>query len=247
MSALASLLLPPLVNILLMLFGIVLWRHQAALGITLMVLGLGSLAALATPLASYHLRQGLSPDMLPVSTPPEGAGAIVILGGGRNVGSAEFGWNDAPINATWRRLAYGAWLHRQSDLPILVSGGRGGDAHGDHQDAEATLMAAALREVFDVPVRWLEDASRSTTENADYSADMLRAQGIEHVVLISQAWHLARAQREFERAGLAVTPAATEFASRPPAGVRALLPSAYHLHQSSRAPFAAAPQRPAAE
>jgi hypothetical protein len=36
-------------------------------------------------------------------------------------------------------------------------------------------MAAALREVFDVPVRWLEGESRNTAENARFSADMLGA------------------------------------------------------------------------
>nr|WP_231613785.1 YdcF family protein [Halomonas sp. BC04] len=43
-------------------------------------------------------------------------------------------------------------MHRSVGLPILVSGGR---VHDEHS-AEASLMAAALREVFDVPVRWLE-------------------------------------------------------------------------------------------
>jgi len=86
-----------------------------------------------------------------------------------------------------------------------------------------------------VPVRWLEGRSSSTAENARYTAEMLGGDGIGHVALVSQAWHLPRAVAEFERAGLSVTPAPTEFASAPPPGLPSMIPRAYHLHQSTRA------------
>ncbi|MDR5866022.1 YdcF family protein [Halomonas koreensis] len=231
MALLETLLLPPLLNAWLILLGGLLWMRRQLIGGLLVVLGLGGLVALATPLASHALRQGLEPPALAASPRLDGAGAIVILGGGRDYAAPEFGWGDAPANATWRRLAYGAFLHRRSGRPILVSGGR---VHDEHS-AEASLMAAALREVFEVPVRWLEGRSASTAENARFSAEMLAAEGIGHVALVSQAWHLPRAAAAFERAGLTVTPAPTEFASPPPGGLAAWRPSAYHLHQSTRA------------
>lgn len=226
-----TLLFPPLINVLLTLLGLALWSHWRLFGGLLVVLGLGGLLVLATPVASHALRQGLEPPALVGPSQLREAQAIVILGGGRDYQAPEFGWGDAPANASWRRLAYGAHLHRQTGLPILISGGRG---HGEHS-AEASLMAAALREVFEVPVRWMEGRSGDTTENARFSAEMLGASGIERVALVSQAWHLPRAQAAFERAGLLVTPAPTEFASPPPAGLAAWLPRVYHLHQSTRA------------
>ena len=230
MDALKYLLLPPVVNVLLILLGLALGAGRLSGGL-LIALGLASLLALSTPLVSHALRQGLEPAPLAGANALRQAQAIVILGAGRDSGSAEFGWGDAPANASWRRLAYGAYLHRQTGLPLLVSGGR---VHGEHS-AEASLMAAALREVFRGPVRWLEGRSQSTAENARYTAEMLGNDGIEHIALVSQAWHLPRAQAEFERVGLRVTAAPTEFASAPPPGLHAAIPRAYHLNQSTRA------------
>ncbi|MFB9145495.1 YdcF family protein [Halomonas alkalicola] len=230
MDVLKYLALPPLVNVLLVLVGLALGAKRLAGGL-LVTLGLASLLLLATPWASHALRQGLEPAPLAGPGTLRGAQAIVILGGGRDYVAPEFGWGDAPSNPTWRRLAYGAHLHRGSGLPILVSGGR---VHDEHS-AEASLMAAALREVFEVPVRWLEGESRNTAENARFSAAMLQRDGIERVALVSQAWHLPRAIAEFERAGLAVIAAPTEFASAPPPGVHGWIPRAYHLNESTRA------------
>lgn len=230
MEALKYLLLPPVINALLILAGLAAGARRLTGGL-LIALGLASLLVLATPIASHALRQGLEPPPLSGPAALRGEGAIVILGGGRDYQSPEFGWGDAPSNPTWRRLAYGAWLQRGSDWPILVTGGR---VHDEHS-AEASLMAAALREVFGVPVRWLEGESRNTAENARFSAAMLEAAGIERVALVSQAWHLPRASAEFKRAGLEVIAAPTEFASAPPPGLHAWIPRAYHLNQSTRA------------
>ena len=57
-----------------------------------------------------------------------------------------------------------------------------------------------------MPVAWSEDASRTTWENAVYTARLLRPAGIGTVVLVSQAWHLPRALWAFERAGFAALP-----------------------------------------
>ncbi|TFH86730.1 YdcF family protein [Billgrantia azerbaijanica] len=230
MSSLKFLLLPPALNALLIALGLLLGARRLA-GALLVALGLGGLLALATPVVSHALRQGLEAHGVPTPQQLDAAEAIVILGGGRDYRAPEFGWGDAPANATWRRLAYGAWLHRRTGLPILVSGGT---VH-DEALAEATLMAAALRQTFRIPVRWQEAASRTTAENARFSAERLHAAGIRHALLVSQAWHLPRAVTEFERTGLVVTPAPTDFASPPPAGLLAWRPSAYHLHQSARA------------
>nr|WP_298409939.1 YdcF family protein [uncultured Halomonas sp.] len=231
LHAFKYLLLPPLVNVLLTLAGLLLWKGHRVLGASLVVLGLASLLALSLPWVSYCLRKGLEPYEPPSQTLLEQAGAIVILGGGRDYGSPEFGWGDAPNNATWRRLSYGAWLARKTNLPILVSGGR----VNDETLAEATLMARALGQTFGREARWIEERSRTTAENAEFSAAILEQEGIARVLLVSQAWHLPRAVPEFERAGLEVIPAPTEFASRPPPKLIAWIPRAYHLRQSTQA------------
>ncbi|MHB0774259.1 YdcF family protein [Halomonas sp. WWR20] len=224
-------LLPPLVNILLIVTGILLWRRMPWLSGGLIALGVVSLILLATPVISHALRHGLENYPSPTAQRLDEAEAIVILGGGRDYASPEFGWGDAPNNASWRRLAYGAKLARDTKLPILVSGGKG----FDEPMAEATLMAKALEEVFDIPVRWRETASRTTAENARFTAQQLDTAGIKRIVLVSQAWHLPRAVSAFEAEGFEVIPAPTEFASAPPPGIMAWIPRAYHLRQSTQA------------
>lgn len=49
-----------------------------------------------------------------------------------------------------------------------------------------------------------ERRSRDTHENAIYAARILRERNIRRVVLVSCSWHVARAERLFQRAGLEV-------------------------------------------
>jgi len=70
----------------------------------------------------------------------------------------------------------------------------------------AALMKAALEEDFSVPVRWSEDGSHTTWENALFTARLLAREKLSTVVLVSQAWHLPRALWAFQRAGLTPLP-----------------------------------------
>ncbi len=78
--SLKYLLLPPVVNALLILAGLAMGARRLAGGL-LVTLGLASLLALSTPLASHALRQGLEPPALAGPGQLRQAEAIVILGG----------------------------------------------------------------------------------------------------------------------------------------------------------------------
>ena len=62
---------------------------------------------------------------------------------------------------------------------------------------EALLMREALKNEFGVDVRWAEDASRTTRENAQRSAALLRAEGVTRVVLVAHGFDMRRAIPEF--------------------------------------------------
>ncbi len=62
---------------------------------------------------------------------------------------------------------------QQLRRPVAVSGGRVGSARSN----EAALMKAALESDFAVPVAWSEDASRTTWENAVYTAQTAGTRG----------------------------------------------------------------------
>jgi uncharacterized SAM-binding protein YcdF (DUF218 family) len=49
-------------------------------------------------------------------------------------------------------------------------------------------------------LRWTETRSRDTNENASMTLQLLKADGIEHIVLVTHYFHMRRAVAAFERA-----------------------------------------------
>jgi uncharacterized SAM-binding protein YcdF (DUF218 family) len=131
------------------------------------------------------------------------AQAIVVLGGGRYANAPELAGQDTVSAATLERLNHAVRLHRQSGLPLLVTGG----SPYARPHAEAELMQRSLQEEYRVPVRWVEDRSRNTWENARFSHDLLAAEDIRHIVLVTHAWHMPRSRIAFEQTGFSVLPA----------------------------------------
>jgi uncharacterized SAM-binding protein YcdF (DUF218 family) len=168
--------------------------------------------------------------ILPSEAPP---GAIVVL-------SADYrrsgipGEPDKVGPVTLERLVAAARQERSLGLPVLVSGGRVGDV-----DAPlAELMSSALRDDFQVPVRWREDASTTTYENAAFSAEVLRRAGVPSALLVTHPWHMARALWSFHAVGYPVVPASRDVGELPLLTassffpqVPALLSSYYALHE----------------
>jgi uncharacterized SAM-binding protein YcdF (DUF218 family) len=182
------------------LLGALLAQRWRRVGLVLALLSSFCLFAAATPvLSSYLLCQVEA--ALPTDSDFRNAQAIVVLGGDvRSGDGADIADALGPLSL--ERVVLAARAYRRLGLPVAVSGGRVGSA----RRSEAALMKAALETDFAVPVAWSEDASRTTWENAVYTARLLRPAGIGIVVLVSQAWHLPRAIWAFERAGVAALP-----------------------------------------
>jgi len=134
------------------------------------------------------------------------ADAIVVLGSGRERGDLAWG-ADQPTGVGLERERYAARLAKASGLPILTSGG----LHYGTPPTEAKLMADSLRDDFGMAVRWQEGRSRTTWENAQFSAEVLLPEGIKRVVVVTHAWHMPRAVWSFKNAGFEVVPAPVGF------------------------------------
>jgi uncharacterized SAM-binding protein YcdF (DUF218 family) len=102
-------------------------------------------------------------------------------------------------------VRYGAFLARQTGLPVLVAGG----APDEDVRAEADLMREALQREYGVAVRWTEDRSRNTRENAAHAAAILSAEGRRRVLLVTHGFDVRRAKGLFEATGLEVVAAPT--------------------------------------
>lgn len=233
-SALAStLLLPPVSPLLLALAGVLLRRHAPRwrrFGLLLIVLGVATLLVLSTRAGSLLLIAPLE-NSYPVLRSPGQAQAIVILGSGRIDRAPEYGGLDDANAIGMKRLQYGAYLHRQSGLPILVTGGNPDGS----PESEAAVMARTLERDFAVPVRWQEGRSNTTYDNATLSAAMLKEAGVSRILLVTDSLHMPRAMQAFATTGLQVQAAPTVFAGQARTRVTDYLPNAASLQLASYA------------
>lgn len=228
-------LMPP--GLLLLLLAVAWWlrlRHpRLALGC--FCLGAGGLLLMSLPLVVEQAARRLETEaaLAPASwaSLARQADAIIVLGAGRERGDPAWGGSDQPSYLALERMRYAATLAKASGVPVLTSGG----LHYGTPPSEAQLMAERLQVDFGVSVAWKEEASRTTWENAEYTAKVLQPLGIKRVIVVTQAWHMQRARWSFEQNGFEVVPAPVGFLgrehARPFAG---LLPESRALWQNGQ-------------
>jgi uncharacterized SAM-binding protein YcdF (DUF218 family) len=167
------------------------------------------------------------------------AEAIVVLGGATK--SAFFPRPGVDLSETGDRVIYAAQLYRQKKAPIIIlSGGRidwrGGGA------SESADMASILTSIG-VPSQVIvqEPDSLNTYQNAVNVKKIMQSIGINRVLLVTSAMHMPRSLKIFQRQGIDVIPAPTDFlvskgelqelGSTPKSAVLNLFPDSNNLHQ----------------
>lgn len=232
-SAVEALVMPPTSLFLLVLAGLAVARlstpgpRRRAARAAAWLGGL-LLLALSTPLAAYLLLDSLQTSpALPPGTRSLDAGAIVVLAGDVDCDPAEWG-PDQPGALSLMRCRYGAALSRRTGVPLLVTGGV---LRPDRRPVSHVLRDF-VQDELGVPVRWTEDRATDTRGNAVYSAELLAAEGIHRVALVTHAWHMPRARAAFERTGLQVLPAPMGAQAPPSRLLEGLLPRGSALRDS---------------
>jgi uncharacterized SAM-binding protein YcdF (DUF218 family) len=131
--------------------------------------------------------------------------AIVILGGGIRAGAKEIPeyQNQDVSPEAITRLRTGARLAKVTHLPILVTGGRPDKVKPDDLP-EGKLMAMILEKELQTPVKWIEDQSNTTQENAKFSAKILKQNQIDTIYLVTHVTHMPRSKKSFEKEELRV-------------------------------------------
>lgn len=225
-------IMPPGINILLILLGLLFIRRFYRSGQILMLVGFASLIILSLPITKQGLFTLLEshPALSKAQLARPSAQAIVILGGGMTPNTPEFGGDDS-INAfALERVRYGAYLHKKTGLPILVTGGQ---VFNDFTP-EGKVMQKTLLQSFNTPTRWIENKSKNTMENAIFSQSMLTKDKVTRIYLVTQAWHMPRAVTAFRNTGLDVIPAPLGFESRDTTlDFRDFLPNAHTLARTN--------------
>lgn len=196
-----SSLVPPNLFILLAMAGVLIAWRRKHLGLALATGAIGCLYLVSMPLMAGLLIRSTETiasgePVLPSGQPP---GAIIVL-------SADARYrDDEPVGVgplTLERLVEAAKQQRQLGLPVLVSGG----PPGRPATSLAALMSRTLDKDFGIPVRWREDRSRNTFENAAFSAAILRQAGVGSALVVAHSWDMARALWSFRAVGYPVVP-----------------------------------------
>lgn len=227
-NLIAVFLLPPLNLLLLLALGIFLLYRGNKFAKPAIIAAFLLFWIVSTPYFSEGALHLLEEQTSVLVHSKQDADAIVILGGGTYFHAPEYEGQDTIVNATLERLRYGAKLQRETGKPILASGGK----PLGNQLSEAQQMRSTLEQEFHVPVRWIEDTSDNTLENAYHSFQILHLEGIQKIYLITHAWHMPRSAEVFRRAGFEVVEAPTSFTTRYHIDLLAFLPRAEAMHQS---------------
>lgn len=159
---------------------------------------------------------------------------IILLGGGILDGVPDLTGSGAPAGEMMARLVTAVRLYRRLPVPILVSGGSGFAGRAP----EAPVIGRFLVDLGVAEDQvLLESHSRDTRENARYCSEMVRRRGFRSPLLVTSAYHMRRSVREFEQAGVAVTPFPAQFttAGGLPLLWAEFLPRADALVQSAQA------------
>ena len=215
---LAELLMPPGIWIVIAVLALFLFKQRPILqrsvvAMSLVMIWVTSTSAFAE--WSTHQLDALMNWPKPLSIQEQYQGhkpgapqAIVVLGGGRRKGALdhpEYQYQDLS-KESMERVRLAAQLARKTELPLLVTGGAP-DQTIKNDLPEALVMSWVFKNEYHLNVKWLEDQSSTTMENAQFSSQLLKKEGVHHIYLVTHFWHMPRAQRIFEQYGLKVTPA----------------------------------------
>lgn len=203
---LTALLLPPVPLLLLLLLGARLLLPRRGLGWLVILFSVTLLWLSSTTGAAQFLSQFVlhPPGALTASrikelkTETRQPAAIMVLSGGMEAYAPEYGVSNL-TRTSLERLRYGIWLGRETGIPVGFSGGVGW-VLPEEGKTEAQVASQIAAQEFGRPLKWLEDKSRDTRENAALSIALLKPLGIKRIVLVTHGWHMPRAMRAFEEA-----------------------------------------------
>jgi uncharacterized SAM-binding protein YcdF (DUF218 family) len=204
--------MPPMCLVVAILAGATMSFRWRRIGLTVVMLSALLLYACCTRFVADRLLLAVESTLPPTSPAAlADAQAIAVLSGDVHAGGR--GEADDVGLHTAARLRLAAELYRAHPLPILVTGAVTGKTH----ESAAALMARVLDQDYGIKTTWIEDRATTTFENGTYSAAIFKANNIERVIVVTEAWHLPRALWSFAHAGLTAIPAPAE---RTPRGAR---------------------------
>ncbi len=222
---------------------ILLWRRNSQGAAAAIITALTVIFIASNGWVSQWLVKSLEWQNLPPIELPQ-AEAIVVLGGG--IKPATPPRPSVDVSEAGDRIIYGAELFRQGKAPwLILSGGRidwkdGGPPESEDMSSLAEMMGVPKSAILQDP------NSLNTHQNAVEVRKILESKGIKgSVLLVTSAMHTPRSLLVFQRQGIKVIAAPTDFLVTEnqlskgdttwEANLLNLLPNAYSLQQSTKA------------
>ncbi|QHW32095.1 YdcF family protein [Paenibacillus rhizovicinus] len=137
--------------------------------------------------------------------PPSGLAGdvIVVLGGGATVDTPDIDGEGNLSGSAGNRLLAAARLYQRTGLPILFSGGKVfADTGNEAEIAKRELIG--LRVPADRIL--VENRSLNTSQNAEYTGELLALHHLTKPILVTSAFHMKRSVMDFREAGMSVVP-----------------------------------------
>jgi uncharacterized SAM-binding protein YcdF (DUF218 family) len=164
------------------------------------------------------------------------ADAVVVLGGG--VFGAAGRHREPELAWAGDRIRKGAALYKAGKAPLILYSGGNIDFLDGAAEPEA-VGASKILESLGVPATAIvvENQSRNTHENADFTWSILSARGVHRILLVTSAMHMPRAVALFRHAGFTAIPVPCNHITGwgSPSLLFSLLPEAQPLIDSSSA------------
>jgi uncharacterized SAM-binding protein YcdF (DUF218 family) len=232
---LTTIVTPPVSPLLMIFAGV--WvslqgsKLSRVLSRSLVLVGASLLWILSCEDTAVWLSRHILPQYSPVSlTELKQAQVIVVLGGGTKPYAAEYGSSELTPQAL-ERLRYAVFLSKQSHLPIAFTGGQAWGV-SEHEVSEAQVAQRTLKRDWDMELTFSETLAKDTRQNAQLSFALLAKSGVKKIVIVTHAWHMPRAYRNFSEAGFDVTPAPMGYITHTQSSLLDALPSEGGLRDS---------------
>lgn len=196
-----AIILPPFNVIILWVLALILfffnYKYSASF---LAILGILILYVFSIPYTSQKLGDSLVDSEDLTIEKYKTAQAIVVLGGGLRDSQELFG-KLATTGIPLERMRYAAYLHKETQLPILVTGS------SPNGTSEAKVMDKEFKLFFNIETKWQENQAKTTKENAMFTREILEKENINKIILVTNQWHMKRAEMLFKQQGFDVIPA----------------------------------------
>lgn len=133
---------------------------------------------------------------------------IVMLGGGATLGTPDMNGEGQLSGDAANRLITTFRLYRKTGLPVITSGGKVyPDSGVEALIAKRELIALGMP--ADKVI--VEDKSITTRQNALYTKKLLERHHYSRPILVTSAFHMPRAVRNFSKTGIKVQPYPTDY------------------------------------